>query len=76
MKDDRESSLVRVDDIDFNSLPQRVFDCGSIEIRTLGSELVHLDKVANPRALKRAVNEARACYVDMPLASLEQKPQP
>ena len=81
VKNDRESSLARVDDtdIDFNSLLQRMFNYGSIEIHTLGSELVHLDRVANPRALKRAINDAKACYVDVPLASPaspEQELQP
>ncbi len=70
VKNDRESSLARVDDtdIDFNSIMQRVFNYGSIEIHTIGSELIHLDNVAKPRALKKALNEAKEKYVDIPLA--------
>ena len=73
VQNDRESSLARVDDtdIDFNSVFQRLFNYGSIEIHTLGSELIHLDNVANPRALKKAINEAKEKYVDVPMATEE-----
>ncbi|MBO4365707.1 MAG: PH domain-containing protein [Eggerthellaceae bacterium] len=70
VKNDRESSLARVDDtdIDFESIFERLFNYGSIEIRTLGAELIHFDNVAKPRQLKRRINEAKEKYVDVPLA--------
>ena len=73
VQNDRESSLARVDDtdIDFNSVFQRLFNYGSIEIHTLGSELIHLENVARPRDLKKAINEAKEKYVDIPLVDEE-----
>ncbi len=66
VQNDRESSLSRVDDtdIDFNSIFQRIFNYGSIEIHTIGSDsLIQFDKIAKPRLLKRAINEAKENYV-------------
>ena len=78
VRNDRESSLARVDDtdIDFESVFERLFNYGSIEIHTLGSDLIHFDNVAKPRELKRHINEAKEKYVDVPLVgATDEQPE-
>lgn len=65
IKDDREASLGRIDstDIDFNSLWERLFKYGDIEVKTIGDEnFFPFKEIARPLQFKWAIQEAKQRY--------------
>lgn len=65
IKDDREASLGRIDstDIDFNSLWERLFQYGDIEVKTIGDDnFFPFKEIAQPLQFKWAIQEAKQRY--------------
>ncbi len=65
IKDDREASLGRIDstDIDFNSLWERLFKYGDIEVKTIGDDnFFPFKEIAHPLQFKWAIQEAKQRY--------------
>ena len=66
IKDNRSSNLSRIDDtdVDINTVAERIFRYGDVTVQTLGSghDFYSFTKVARPRLLVQAINEAKDKY--------------